>query len=84
MSMKNSKKHIATTIIITCLLLPVTVRSQDPPPPPPPGHGATGNVPGGGAPIGSGLLILMGLGGIYGGYKGYRANNMKRKNLPDL
>ena len=31
-------------------------------PPPPPSHGQTGNqVPGGGAPIGGGLFLLIGL-----------------------
>ena len=41
-------------------------------PPPPPSHGETGNqVPGGGSPIGSGLLLLVGLGAVYGGKKIY-------------
>ncbi|MCF8398302.1 MAG: hypothetical protein K9G58_09050 [Bacteroidales bacterium] len=67
------KKQIITLALITGLLLPLGLFSQDVPPPPPPGHDQTGNQSGGrGAPIGSGLLILLGLGGVYGGYKIYR------------
>jgi hypothetical protein len=44
--------------------------SQPPPPPPSNGHGAPGNSPpGAGAPIGEGMLLLMGLAGLYGGKK---------------
>jgi len=42
------------------------------PPPPPPGHGSSGNVPGGGAPVGSGLAVLLGLGAVYGGVRFYK------------
>ncbi len=38
---------------------------------PPANHGATGNLAGGGAPIGGGLFILLGLGAAYGGKKWY-------------
>lgn len=38
----------------------------------PPSHGATTNQSGGGAPIGGGLIILLALGGIYGGVKGFK------------
>jgi len=48
-----------------------------PPPPPPPENGNGGNVPGGGAPIGEGLLILTALGAAYGSKKWY--NNHKKK-----
>lgn len=44
--------------------------SQSAPPPPPSGHGQSGNQPAGnGAPIGSGLGILLALGAAYGGKK---------------
>ncbi len=67
------KKHIPTLALIISLLLPPVLFSQDVPPPPPPGHDQTGNQSGGrGAPVGSGLLILLGLGGAYGGFKAYR------------
>ncbi len=43
------------------------------PPPPQSGHGESNNQPpGGGAPIGSGMLILIGLGAAYGGQKLYK------------
>ncbi len=52
--------------------------SQNPPPPPADGHGNNNNQTGGGAPLGSGLAILLVLGSAYGGYKIYRA---KKTNL---
>jgi hypothetical protein len=49
----------------TSLLFP-----QGAPPPPPSGHGSEINQPAGnGAPIGSGLGILLALGAAYGGKK---------------
>ncbi|MDZ7740518.1 MAG: hypothetical protein U5Q03_01835 [Bacteroidota bacterium] len=54
--------------------------SQDVPPPPPPDHGSEGNQPGGCGSIGGGLLILLGLGGAYGGFKIYQR---KKKSLLD-
>ncbi|MCF8236119.1 MAG: hypothetical protein K9H13_12275 [Bacteroidales bacterium] len=78
------KKHIATITLIISLLFPLSLISQDVPPPPPPDHDATGNQEGGrGAPIGGGLLILLGLGGAYGGYKGYRINQKKKQSSLD-
>lgn len=45
-------------------------------PPPPAGHGATGNAPpGGGAPVGEGLFLLIGLAGLYAGKKVYALRN---------
>ena len=38
---------------------------------PPSNHGLAGNQAGGGAPIGGGLFILLGLGAAYGGKKLY-------------
>jgi len=38
---------------------------------PPADHGLPGNQSGGGAPIGGGLFILLGLGAAYGGKKLY-------------
>ena len=65
------KKHYKF-LIITLIILAVTsanIHAQAPPPPP--NHGETGNVPGGNAPIASGLFILLGLGAAYGGKKLY-------------
>ena len=52
----------------------LTAMAQGPPPPPGGGHGQGGNQPpGGGAPIGSGIAILLSLGGAWGGKKVYQA-----------
>ncbi len=59
-------------VLMFTMLMQVSSYADDPPPPPPNGgNDPTGNGGqiGGGAPVGSGLLILMGLGGCYGGYK---------------
>jgi hypothetical protein len=63
------KKHIKTSISLFLLLFILTFATPvmaGSPPPPPPAHGNGGNVPGGGAPIGEGLIILVALGAAYG------------------
>jgi hypothetical protein len=69
------KKYITTTLSVLLLVFllnfAMPAMAQDPPPPPP-GHGEGGNVPGGGAPVGEGLIILVALGAAYG-YKKWRA-----------
>ncbi len=70
--MKKISKYIQFTLFFILLNVAATapaVAQGDPPPPP--GHGETGNVPGGGAPVGSGLLILGLLGAGYGAKKWY-------------
>jgi len=69
------------SLIVTATFITTNVKADDPPPPPPPGHNSTGNVPGGGAPIGSGLFILLGLGVAYGGTKAYQFYQKKKKSL---
>jgi len=76
--MKNSLKILATGLLIAGATMLTTTTNADNPPPPP-GHGETGNVPGGGSPIGSGLFILLGLGAAYGGKKFYNYKNKKSK-----
>ncbi|MDK2910942.1 MAG: hypothetical protein PWR20_2510 [Bacteroidales bacterium] len=50
------------------------VFAQDPPPPPGGGHGQnTNQTPGGSAPIGSGIALLLSMAGLYGGKKVYDA-----------
>ena len=55
-----------STFLLFLLLTFATPVLAGSPPPPPPGHGTTGNVPGGGAPIGEGLFILVAMGAAYG------------------
>jgi hypothetical protein len=63
---------IQLMIIVSFTLTSTFLLAQDgPPPPPPDGHGGEGNAPAGGAPIGGGLFILLGLGAAYGGKKLY-------------
>ena len=62
------KISIITTLVFG---LALSINSfAAPPPPPPPDHGQTGNQSGG-APIGSGIAILLGLAAAYGGKKLY-------------
>ena len=67
-TIKQKYIRILTIIVLAFATLPLLA---DSPPPPPPGHSTTGNVPGGGAPIGSGVAILLALGTAYGGKKVY-------------
>ncbi|MCF8364766.1 MAG: hypothetical protein K9H16_03240 [Bacteroidales bacterium] len=71
------KKYITTSLSLLLLLVLLNfanpVSAGAPPPPPPPGHGTGGNVPGGGAPIGEGLIMLVALGAAYG-YKKWSDN----------
>lgn len=72
-------KAILKILTLTIFLFTVSVAfGQDPPPPPPGGgSGGTGNVPGGGAPTGSGLVILAILGAGYGSKKLFQLNKRK-------
>jgi hypothetical protein len=67
-------------IIITLLTLcALSVSPQDPPPPPGGGHGMGGNQsPGGSAPIGSGLILLISMGALYG--TGKTIQSQKKNN----
>lgn len=75
--MKHSARILFLSAILTLLFsisFNETVLSQPPPPPPPGGgHGEGGNQPAGGAPIGDGVYLLIGLAGLYGGKKVYDA-----------
>ena len=73
--MKKTYK-ILLIILITVAFTSVDIFAQVPPPPPP-DHNSQGNVPGGGAPIGGGLFIMLGLGAAYGGKKIYEIRKKK-------
>lgn len=76
--MKNIKLLIAG---IFFLFLSIGVMAQGPPNPPGGSHGGSGDAgPGGGAPIGGGLLILLSLGAAYGGKKLY---DLKKESLEE-
>jgi hypothetical protein len=73
------KKVIISILLIIASVTTINLSAQVPPPPPSE-HGATGNQTTGGAPIGSGIFILLGLGAVYGGKKIY---DMKKKKLDE-
>ena len=78
--MKNIKP-ILVTILFFCFFAFNTAVSQTPPDPPEAGDRKNNNQTGGtDAPIGGGLLILLGLGAAYGGKKVY---SLYRKKLTE-
>ncbi len=66
------KKFIISTAVVLAFLFSTAIYAQ--PEPPDHGQGTNQPPPGGGAPIGSGLFILLGLGAAYGGKKLYDMN----------
>ena len=70
------KKIIAPILFTFLVFFSFNGFSEDPPSPPP-AHGENSNQPGGNAPIGGGLFILIGLGAAYGGKKIYDMNKEK-------
>jgi hypothetical protein len=69
---KDMKTNIIKSLIFCGLfILSIGAFAQVPPPPPGGGHGGSGNQEGGGAPIGSGIGILLSLGAAYGARKIY-------------
>ena len=79
------KKFILTLMLLAGLQLGtnyVHAQSQSSPPGPPSNHGTTTDQSpgGGGAPIGGGLLILLGLGAVYGSKKWYDNRKMTSGN----
>ncbi len=69
----NKVKYLLIGLIISICSVSLNAQSGGPPPPPG-GHGSGNdfNSPGGGAPIGSGVGILLVLGAAYGGRKIYK------------
>ena len=78
-NMKNIFKIIAISFIMVLAIL-ISTPVQADPPGMPDNHGTNGDVPGGGAPIGGGLFILLGLAAAYGGRKIY---NLRKEHLED-
>jgi len=73
------KKILKSIFVFSFALMVCGLMAQ--PLPPEDGHGGVvDSPPGGGAPIGSGIFILMGLGALYGGKKVY---DLKKKKLLD-
>ncbi len=75
--MKKTIKYILKAFAIL-LFVGISYPVYAPPPPPDPIGNIQGNKLGGGAPIGGGLFILLGLGAAYGGKKIY---DMKKEEL---
>ena len=69
------KKYITSVLITIAFSLFALNGFTQPPPPPSGDHGQSGNQPGGDAPIGSGMIILLSLGAVYGGKKLYELKN---------
>jgi hypothetical protein len=80
-NMKNIFKVLAISLTIGLIAgISAISMAQPSAPPPPSGHGANGNqTPGGAAPIGSGLAILISMGAAYGAKKAFNA----RKRLEE-
>ncbi len=77
----NRKKILNQTFaLLFFFAISNSIYAQDPPsdPPPLPGHGQSGNQPpGGGTPIGSGLILLVAMGLGYG-LKKYNDNKREQ------
>lgn len=73
-------KTIHKVLLTTLIFLATSTLFADPPPPPAE-HGLSENQFGGGATIGSGLFILLGLGAAFGSKKIY---DMKKKEPEDV
>lgn len=72
-------KGILLVVVFIGINMINPVFADVPPPPPPPENGTGGNVPGGGAPVGSGIVFLISLAAGYGAKKAYQA----RKKLAE-
>ena len=73
------KKIILILIVTVFVSLNLGVIAQPPPPPADPTGGGTNPPVGGGAPIGRGITLLIGLAGIYGAKKFFDARRELNK-----
>ncbi len=74
------KRIIKLLLVFSFVVLGLGAMSQTQPPTLPGGHGLPVDQGGGGAPIGGGVFILLGLGAAYAGKKLY---DSKKKKLLD-
>ncbi len=75
--MKRIKNNIIGFFLVLTLFLAATVSYAQTQAPPPPRHGTEDpTVPGGGAPVGEGVVLLIAMGAAYGARKVY---SMRRK-----
>jgi len=78
--MRKHIKIIAVSLMFSLLIcLSGGLFAQTTAPPPPQTHGVGGEIPGGGAPVGEGLIFLLAMGAAYGTKKVYHS----RKKLAD-
>lgn len=70
-------KILIIAMFVTIGVSSLQAQGGSPPPPPPDNFNGSGNVPGGGTPIGSGIGILLALGAAYGGKKVWDFKQMK-------
>lgn len=68
--MKNIIKTLAVSLILALALF-ISTPVQADPPGMPDNHGTDGDVPGGGAPIGSGIVLLIAMASAYGSKKAF-------------
>ena len=69
--MKNTMKTLIVSLVLAMALF-ISIPVQADPPGMPGNHGANGDAPpGGGAPIGSGVVIMIAIASAYGGKKAY-------------
>ena len=70
--MKNTLKTIIASLVLAMALF-ISIPVQADPPGMPGGHGLNNDQapPGGGAPIGSGIVIMIAIASAYGGKKAY-------------
>ncbi len=68
--MKNTLKTLTVSFILALALF-ISTPVQADPPGMPGNHGTNGDVPGGGAPIGSGVILLIAMASAYGSKKAF-------------
>lgn len=67
------KKYVLIPLLFGAMLFGSQQIFAQNAPNPPSDHGSTtDSSPGGGAPIGDGMVLLLMMGAAYGGFKGYR------------